>query len=68
MPTAGQYQLTLWADSGGEVLDWIRRATQLTVIEGDFFGTGQMPPESHQSVLVDHEWLVRSVEPADAVR
>ena len=65
---AGQYQLTLWADSGGEVLDWIRRATQLTVIEGDFFGTGQMPPESHQSVLVDHEWLVRSVEPADAVR
>jgi lipopolysaccharide transport system ATP-binding protein len=55
---AGQYTITLWADQAGDPLDWIQRACQLTVREGDFFGSGRAQPESHKSVLVDHRWSI----------
>jgi lipopolysaccharide transport system ATP-binding protein len=64
---AGQYHVTLWADVGGssgEVLDWIQHAFELTVAEGDFFGTGQPPMTSHRAVLVEHTW---QLEPANVV-
>ena len=54
----GQYTVTLWADQGGDPVDWIQRACELTVREGDFFGSGQTQLPSHQSVLVDHRWTV----------
>jgi homopolymeric O-antigen transport system ATP-binding protein len=57
---AGQYTLNLWADVGGEVLDWIQRAAELTVVEGDFYRSGRGQPSSHQSVLVEHDWEVRA--------
>jgi len=56
----GQYTITLWADQGGDPIDWIQRAAELTVREGDFYGSGQAQLPTHQSVLVDHSW---SVEP-----
>jgi lipopolysaccharide transport system ATP-binding protein len=55
---AGQYTVTLWADQGGDPVDWLQRAYELTVREGDFYGSGQTQPASHQSVLVDHNWTV----------
>jgi lipopolysaccharide transport system ATP-binding protein len=55
---AGQYAVTLWADIGGEPLDWVDPAFQLTVRAGDFFGSGQATHERGQSVLVDHSWSV----------
>jgi lipopolysaccharide transport system ATP-binding protein len=55
---AGQYTVTLWSDQGGDPLDWLQRACELTVREGDFYGSGQAQPASHQSVLVDHSWAV----------
>ena len=58
----GQYTITLWADQGGDPLDWIQRACELTVREGDFFGSGQTQLPSHQSVLVDHAWTVAAAD------
>jgi lipopolysaccharide transport system ATP-binding protein len=55
---AGQYAVTLWADSGGEPLDWVERAFELTVHEGDFYGSGQPQLASHPAVMVDHAWSI----------
>jgi lipopolysaccharide transport system ATP-binding protein len=54
----GQYAVTIWSDVAGEPLDWIQRACELTVREGDFFGSGQAQLPSHAAVLVDHGWAV----------
>ena len=55
---AGRYTVNVFGTAAGDVADWVQRATELTVAEGDYFGTGQRIPESHQSVLVDQDWLV----------
>ncbi len=55
---AGRYTINVFGTAAGDIADWVQRATELTVAEGDYFGTGQRIPESHQSVLVDQDWLV----------
>ena len=60
---AGQYTVNIWADVGGEILDWVQRATELTVREGDFYGSGRAQLPSHQAVLIEHHWAVD--EPAE---
>jgi lipopolysaccharide transport system ATP-binding protein len=55
----GRYVMNVWADVGGEILDWIQRASELTVVEGDFYGVGRaghLP--SHTAVLVEHSWTI----------
>jgi lipopolysaccharide transport system ATP-binding protein len=61
---AGQFFITLFAYTAGEVADWISEAAQLTVASGDFYGTGRLPSESHTTVLVDQEWAVLDVDAA----
>jgi lipopolysaccharide transport system ATP-binding protein len=61
---AGQYAVNIWADAGGEVLDWVERAMELTIGEGDFYGSGREQLASHQAVLVDHGWTVEERSPA----
>jgi lipopolysaccharide transport system ATP-binding protein len=39
-----------------EELDRIDDGAELVVIEGDFYGTGQVPPATHGCCLVDAEW------------
>lgn len=39
-----------------EYLDRIDDAIELTVIEGDFYGSGEVPPITHGCCLVDAEW------------
>jgi lipopolysaccharide transport system ATP-binding protein len=58
---AGRYTINVFGTAAGDVADWVQRATELTVAEGDFFNSGQRLPESHQSVLVDQEWVVEEV-------
>jgi lipopolysaccharide transport system ATP-binding protein len=60
---AGRYVLNVFGTAGSEVADWIQRAAELTVAEGDFFGSGQRPAESHQTVLVDQVWELRDGTP-----
>jgi lipopolysaccharide transport system ATP-binding protein len=57
---AGQYGINVWADRGGQPLDWVQRASEITVIQGDFFGTGREPPEAHRSVYVDYDWSIEA--------
>jgi lipopolysaccharide transport system ATP-binding protein len=64
---AGEYTLNVMADVGGEVLDWVQRATRLTVREGDFYGSGRGQPPSHQAVLVDQRWKVAQRDPREAI-
>jgi lipopolysaccharide transport system ATP-binding protein len=54
----GRYVLNVFSAAGPEVLDFVRHAAEMTVAEGDYFGTGQRPTEGHQAVLVDHGWSV----------
>ena len=63
LPT-GQYMVTLWSSIGGQPLDWVQRALEMTVAQGDFYGTGRELPESHRSVLVDQRWTVSAPKPA----
>ena len=65
---AGRYVLNVFGTAGSEVADWIQRAGELTVAEGDFFGSGQRPAESHQTVLVQQEWQFRAAEDMEATR
>jgi lipopolysaccharide transport system ATP-binding protein len=55
---AGRYVLNLMGTSGGAPADWVQRATELTVAEGDFFNSGRRLPDAHQTVLVDQAWDV----------
>jgi lipopolysaccharide transport system ATP-binding protein len=63
---AGRYAITVAAAVGEELLDWVSHASDLTVAEGDWFGTGQRPSEGHPSVLVDQRWAVSEREPRAA--
>lgn len=52
----GRYDLNLHCEVNGIQADWLRQACQLDVTEGDFFGTGRLPPPGHGGVLVPHSW------------
>ncbi|HKZ78748.1 MAG TPA: ABC transporter ATP-binding protein [Pyrinomonadaceae bacterium] len=56
---AGRYTFTLFASVNGEIADWIKHAGTLHVEDGDFFGTGQMPPPGQGCFVMDHEFCVR---------
>jgi homopolymeric O-antigen transport system ATP-binding protein len=53
---AGRYVVNVLGALGGDVADWVQRASELTVTEGDFYGTGRLPSQGHRSVLVDQSW------------
>jgi len=44
----------------GEYLDALSDAAEITVTEGDFFGSGEVPPISHGCCLVDAEWRIET--------
>jgi lipopolysaccharide transport system ATP-binding protein len=57
----GRYVINVLGTAAGDIADWIQRASELTVAEGDFFGSGRMPPEANQTVLVEQTWEAREV-------
>lgn len=50
------YRLGLSVMCDDEYLDRIDDASELIVIEGDFYGTGEVPPITHGCCLVNAEW------------
>jgi lipopolysaccharide transport system ATP-binding protein len=62
---AGQYFMSIWADLAGEMLDGVHRAFEMTVSDGDFFGSGRQPHPDHRTVLVPHEWSVSDATTPD---
>jgi lipopolysaccharide transport system ATP-binding protein len=60
---AGQYYIDVRADAGGERLDAVHHAAELTVTGGDFYrrGTAQDRLMDYRTVLVDHSWSLEPV-------
>ena len=54
----GEYYLTVFLESNGTVQDWVEAAARLSVVDGDFYGTGRNYPAGWdgKAVLVDHRW------------
>jgi lipopolysaccharide transport system ATP-binding protein len=55
LPPAG-YRFGFSVMRGEEFLDRIDDASELLVIDGDFYGAGEVPPASHGCCLVDASW------------
>jgi lipopolysaccharide transport system ATP-binding protein len=54
--TPGQYSLNLSCLTNGILADWVIEAAILQVVEGDFFGTGRLPPATHGGFLTSQRW------------
>jgi lipopolysaccharide transport system ATP-binding protein len=55
---AGLYTYTAWISAGGTLEDLVRDAGNLSVVGGDFFGTGRLPPNAVGDFLIPHTWDV----------
>jgi lipopolysaccharide transport system ATP-binding protein len=55
------YQLDYCLLRDGIYLDEITNAVEITVVDGDFFGSGEVPPISHGVCLVDGKWRIESL-------
>jgi lipopolysaccharide transport system ATP-binding protein len=58
----GIYRLGYSIMQDGAYLDAISDATQLTVSDGDFFGSGEVPPISHGVCLVEARWSMIPIQ------
>jgi lipopolysaccharide transport system ATP-binding protein len=54
----GTYKLNLYCTVNGILADWLVDAVRIHVSEGDYFGSGKLPPKGYGAILVDHEWDV----------
>jgi hypothetical protein len=43
---------------GDNLEDYVADAGKLTVVEGDYFGTGKLPPRDAGDFVVAHDWTV----------
>jgi lipopolysaccharide transport system ATP-binding protein len=57
----GDYRINLHAEMNGTVTDWLIDAYKLSIIEGDYFGSGRLPARGRGGLLVEHYWL-RSID------
>ena len=54
----GIYAFTIWCTVGDNLEDYVADAGKLTVVEGDYFGTGKLPPREIGDFIVAHNWTV----------
>ncbi|ULA69998.1 MAG: ABC transporter domain-containing protein [Nitrospira sp.] len=56
--SGGQYYVMSYVESDKEVQDWVHSAALLTVVDGDFYGTGKSYPPNWRgkSVLIKYDW------------
>jgi len=57
----GTYTANIYCTVGGELADWVVGAGKLEVVEGDFFGSGKLPPAGYGHVVAAHRWRIREV-------
>jgi lipopolysaccharide transport system ATP-binding protein len=57
---AGRYSFNLFCKVGGEIADWVQNAGIIEVEEGDFFGSGKLPPSDQGRFLMKHSWDILS--------
>ncbi|MFN0108192.1 MAG: ABC transporter ATP-binding protein [Blastocatellia bacterium] len=58
--TQSNYLLTFFLEVNGVVEDWLHKAIELPVVDGDFYQTGRLysPGWQGKGVLAPHTWLV----------
>lgn len=56
----GTYTYTIWCTVGEVTEDLVAEAGKLSVIEGDYFGTGKLPARQVGDFLVAHSWSDRA--------
>jgi lipopolysaccharide transport system ATP-binding protein len=54
----GIYGFTIWCTVGDNLEDHVVDAGKLTVVEGDYFGTGKLPPRETGEFIVAHNWTL----------
>ena len=54
----GRYSMNVNLLVGGEMADYVQDAAQFDVADGDYFGSGRLPPGGHGYALVDQRWSV----------
>lgn len=52
----GDYRINLHSEVTGTVADWLIDAFKISIIEGDYFGSGRLPSRGRGGLLVDHSW------------
>ena len=52
----GRYTVNLFCRVNEGVADWVTDASTIEVLEGDFFGTGRLPPRGYGSVVAEQRW------------
>jgi lipopolysaccharide transport system ATP-binding protein len=62
----GRYRLTFFATLNGIISDWLKDAAVFDVEPGDYFGTGNLPPQGQGVVVLDHEFIVRAHQSQDS--
>ncbi len=58
---AGTYVCALYCEVDGEICDWMQDAFSIVVEDGDFYGTGTLPPRDHGDILCEHSWASHPV-------
>jgi len=57
--TSGNYTYNLMLRNNNDVQDFIQRAGEFFVEEGDFFGTGKTVQKGMGSILIEQDWTLR---------
>lgn len=63
----GRYHFTIFATANGIITDWIKNAASFAVEGGDYFGTGQLPPQGQGVFVTPHEFHLESGDGASRV-
>jgi lipopolysaccharide transport system ATP-binding protein len=64
--SGGIYHLVSFVESDRDIQDWVHNAALLSVVDGDFYGTGKTYPPGWQGkcVLVKYNWKVTETVPS----
>ena len=55
---SGRYSFTLFCSASGDIADYLFNAGTFDVEDGDFYGTGKLPPGDQGAVLLDHSFSI----------
>ena len=58
----GRYGFTLFSSVNQEIADWVKNAGTFDVEAGDFYGSGQMPPQGQGYLVMEHDFHLAPVE------
>lgn len=54
----GNYICNISVKEEGQMADWIKNAFSINVVNGDFYGTGRIIPNTHKGVLINQNWFM----------